>query len=163
MNRGPLIWPQRGAGNRRAPAFCVVPVNFLNTTAALSTAYGVNAQVLALVGQIQTGAQKGTGLLHEIPDQFGILEQLTKSNHRVTGGGDAVGHVVEPTSLVSGRPQPVGLEIAVNLWTQAVTGNIPDLAPPAGPPSVDEDAINRATKLIAGTGTDDCRRRRRTG
>ena len=134
-------------------AFCVVPgPGFLNTTAALSTAYGMNAPVLALVGQIPTGAQgKGHGLLHEIPDQFGILERLTKSSHRVTGGGDAVGHVVDAfTSLVSGRPQPVGLEIAVNLWTQDVTGTLPDLAPPGRPaPAVDTDAIDRAAKLIA--------------
>ena len=52
----------------------------------------------------------------------------------MTGGGDAVGHVVDAfTSLVSGRPQPVGLEIAVNLWTQDVTGTLPDLAPPGRP------------------------------
>ncbi|MEC7093919.1 MAG: thiamine pyrophosphate-binding protein, partial [Pseudomonadota bacterium] len=134
-------------------AFCVVPgPGFLNTTAALSTAYGMNAPVLALVGQIPTAAQgKGHGLLHEIPDQFGILERLTKSSHRVTGGDDAIGHVVDAfTSLVSGRPQPVGLEVAVNLWTQDVTGTLPDLAPPGrSSPAVDTDAIDRAAKLIA--------------
>ena len=65
----------------RPQAFCVVPgPGFLNATAALSTAYAVNAPVLALVGQIPTGAQgKRHGLLHEIPDQFAILRQLTKS------------------------------------------------------------------------------------
>ena len=42
-------------------AFCVVPgPGFLNTTAALSTAYGMNAPVLALVGQIRPGHRKGT-------------------------------------------------------------------------------------------------------
>ena len=73
-----------------------------------------------------TGPQGKDTAFHEIPDQFGILERLTKSSHRVTGGGDAVGHVVDAfTSLVSGRPQPVELEIAVNLWTQDVTGTLP--------------------------------------
>ena len=134
-------------------AYCVVPgPGFLNTTAALSTAYAVNAPILALVGQIPTGAQgKGHGLLHEIPDQIGILERLTKSSHRITGSDDATHHMVEAfTSLVSGRPQPVGLEIAVNLWTQAVAGEIPDLAPAGQPaPVVDSDAIDRAASLIA--------------
>ena len=43
-------------------AFCVVPgPGFLNTTAALSTAYATNAPLLALVGQIPSGAiGKGT-------------------------------------------------------------------------------------------------------
>ena len=61
-----------------AQVYCVVPgPGFLNTTAALSTAYALNAPVMALVGQIPTGAQgKGHGLLHEIPDQIGILETL---------------------------------------------------------------------------------------
>ena len=138
-------------------AYCVVPgPGFLNTTAALSTAYALNAPVLALVGQIPTGAQgKGHGLLHEIPDQFGILERLTKTSHRVTGGEDAARHMVEAfTSLVSGRPQPVGLEIAVNLWTQAVTAGIDDLAPPGRPaPVVDSDAIERAASMIAAAQT----------
>ena len=138
-------------------AYCVVPgPGFLNTTAALSTAYALNAPVLALVGQIPTGAQgKGHGLLHEIPDQFGILERLTKTSHRVTGGEDAARHMVEAfTSLVSGRPQPVGLEIAVNLWTQAVTAGIGDLAPPGRPaPVVDSDAIERAASMIAAAQT----------
>ena len=138
-------------------AYCVVPgPGFLNTTAALSTAYAVNAPVLALVGQIPTGAQgKGHGLLHEIPDQIGILERLTKSSHRVTGGDDAARHIVEAfTSLVSGRPQPVGLEIAVNLWTQAVAGDMPDLAPPGhAAPAVDTDAIDQAASLIAASRT----------
>lgn len=133
-------------------AYCVVPgPGFLNTTAALSTAYALNAPVLALVGQIPTGAQgKGHGLLHEIPDQMGILERLTKTSHRVTGGGNAAGHMIEAfTSLVSGRPQPVGLEIAVNLWTQAVTEKVGDLAPAGRPaPVVDSDAVDRAASLI---------------
>ncbi|MEK9853429.1 MAG: thiamine pyrophosphate-binding protein, partial [Rhodobiaceae bacterium] len=105
----------------RPQAFCVVPgPGFLNTTAALSTAWAVNAPVLALAGQIPLGAQgKGHGLLHEIPDQFGILERLTKSSHRITGPEDAAATLQAAfRDLKSGRPRPVGLEIAVNLWGQ---------------------------------------------
>ena len=60
-------------------AYCVVPgPGFLNTTAALSTAYAVNAPVLALIGQLPTGAiDREYGLLHEIPNQDGILGSLT--------------------------------------------------------------------------------------
>ena len=128
--------------------YCVVPgPGFLNTTAALSTAYAVNAPVMALVGQIPTGAQgKGHGLLHEIPDQIGILERLTKSAHRITGSADAADSITAAfRDLVSGRPQPVGLEIAVNLWTQAVEGPLPDLVPQgATAPQPDSTAIDEA-------------------
>ena len=133
--------------------YCVVPgPGFLNTTAALSTAYAVNAPVMALVGQIPTGAQgKGHGLLHEIPDQIGILERLTKSAHRITGSADAADSITAAfRDLVSGRPQPVGLEIAVNLWTQAVEGPLPDLVPQgATAPQPDSTAIDEAAGLIA--------------
>jgi acetolactate synthase-1/2/3 large subunit len=133
--------------------FCVVPgPGFLNTTAALSTAYAVNAPVMAFVGQIPTGAQgKGHGLLHEIPDQFGILERLTKSAHRVTGATDAASTIATAfRDLASGRPQPVGLEIAVNLWTQTIEGAVPDLVPETvTAPQPDSTAIDDAAGLIA--------------
>ena len=109
----------------RPQAYCVVPgPGFLNTTAALSTAFAVNAPVLALAGQIPFGAQgKGHGLLHEIPDQFSVLASLTKSAYRVTGPQDAAQCIAGAfDDLKSGRPRPVGLEIAVNLWTQETTG-----------------------------------------
>src|ERR1700722_20372317 len=52
--------------------YAVVPgPGFLNTTAALSTAYAANAPVLALTGQIPAGLiGRGLGILHEIPDQL---------------------------------------------------------------------------------------------
>lgn len=137
----------------RPQAFCVVPgPGFLNTTAALSTAYAVNAPVLALVGQIPLGAQgKGHGLLHEIPDQFGILERLTKSSHRITGPQDAATAMQTALrDLKSGRPRPVGLEVAVNLWGQTVPDGGPGLnVDPDAPPSPDTDAIDQAARLIA--------------
>ena len=137
----------------RPQAFCVVPgPGLLNTTAALSTAYAVNAPVLALAGQIPLGAQgKGHGLLHEIPDQFGILQRLTKSSHRITGPEDATATLqVAFRDLKSGRPRPVGLEVAVNLWTQDVSdgGSELDVAANAMPP-LDTDAIDHAALLIA--------------
>ena len=137
----------------RPQAFCVVPgPGFLNATAALSTAYAVNAPVLALVGQIPLAAQgKGHGLLHEIPDQFGILERLTKSSHRITGPQDAVAATKAALrDLKSGRPRPVGLEVAVNLWGQTAPdeGTGLDVGPDV-PPSADTDAIEQAAHLIA--------------
>src|SRR5215470_16666405 len=57
----------------RIAAYSVVPgPGFLNSTAALATAYSTGAKVLALIGQIPSrGIGKGEGHLHEIPDQLG--------------------------------------------------------------------------------------------
>ena len=70
--------------------YSVVPgPGFLNSSAALATAYSTGARVLALVGQIPGPAiGKGHGFLHEIPDQLGILRTLTKcrGTRRPAGG-----------------------------------------------------------------------------
>src|SRR5437588_11057952 len=69
----------------RPAVYSVVPgPGFLNSTAALATAYSTGARVLALIGQIPSRAiGKGQGLLHEIPDQIGILRNLTKWSDRI--------------------------------------------------------------------------------
>src|SRR6516164_8340041 len=58
--------------------YAVVPgPGLLNSSAALLTAYSMNAPVLALVGQIPAGnIGKGFGHLHEIRDQAGIIARL---------------------------------------------------------------------------------------
>ena len=65
--------------------YVVVPgPGFLNTTAALATAYALNAPLLCLTGQIHADQiGRGYGMLHEIPDQLGILRSLTKWARRV--------------------------------------------------------------------------------
>src|SRR5882757_205123 len=94
--------------------YSVVPgPGFLNSTAALATAYSTGAKVLALIGQIPSHAiGKGHGYLHEIPDQLGILRTLTKWTDRVTRPQDAPALVGTAfRELQTGRPRPVGLEV----------------------------------------------------
>ena len=59
-------------------AYAVVPgPGLLNSGAALLTAYGMNAPVLAIIGQIPSAAiGKSQGHLHEIRDQAGIIARL---------------------------------------------------------------------------------------
>src|SRR6266550_3380659 len=59
-------------------AYAVVPgPGLLNSSAALLTAYSMNAPVLALVGQIPMGEiGLKRGHLHEINDQAGIIARL---------------------------------------------------------------------------------------
>ena len=95
--------------------FSVVPgPGLLNATAALATAQSTSAPVLALCGQIPSRfIGKGHGMLHEIPDQIGILRTLTKWTARIEKPQDAPALVAQAfQSMTSGRPRPVGLEIA---------------------------------------------------
>ena len=65
--------------------YTVVPgPGLLNTTAALCTAYACNTPVLCLTGQIPSGGiGTGRGYLHEIPDQLGLIQKLTKWAARI--------------------------------------------------------------------------------
>ncbi|MGI9501660.1 MAG: thiamine pyrophosphate-binding protein, partial [Geminicoccaceae bacterium] len=102
-------------------AYCVVPgPGFLNTTAALATAQSCGAQVLALIGQIPSAyIGRQLGLLHEIPDQSGMLGSLTKWSAPVQAPIEAPKLVDEAfQQLLNGRPQPVGLECAADVWAK---------------------------------------------
>ena len=90
-------------------AYAVVPgPGLLNSAAALLTAYGMNAPVLALIGQIsQSAIGRGLGHLHEIHDQRGIIERLVDFCARIRQPGDATGLVAQAVlAMRTGRPAP---------------------------------------------------------
>src|ERR1017187_8424012 len=72
-------------------AYAVVPgPGLLNSGAALLTAYGMNAPVLALIGQIPAAAiGRGLSYLHEIRDQGGIISRLVDYSARIRAPADA--------------------------------------------------------------------------
>lgn len=136
----------------RPQVFCVVPgPGLLNASAALLTAYALNAPVLALVGQIPHDAiDRGHGHLHEIPDQLGLLGHLTKFSARIGAPHQAPGLVAEALrQAVSGRPRPVALECAIDVWGRSGPAEPADPLPVARAP-VDDAAAERAAALLAG-------------
>lgn len=140
------------AASGRPGAYCVVPgPGFLNTTAALATAYGCSAPVLCLSGEIpsrQIG--RGVGLLHEIPDQLGIMQRLTKWAARIETPQDAPRLIAEAfAKMTSGRPRPVGLEMPMDVMaTEAWIGRQTALPQPAPHPEPDPDGLARAAEIL---------------
>ena len=105
----------------RLGVYTVVPgPGLLNTTAALCTAYACNAPVLCLTGQIPSaGIGTGRGYLHEIPDQLGLIQKLTKWAARIDHPTQAPDLVREAfKQLQTGRPRPVELEMAMDVMGQ---------------------------------------------
>ena len=134
----------------RPQAFAVVPgPGVLNASAALLTAYGMGAPVIALAGQIPSFAiDRGHGHLHEIHDQLGLLRHITKHAARIRAPHEAPALVAEAVRIAcGGRPRPVALECAIDTW--GVTGAVefPDIAAPVVPP-VDADAVTRAATIL---------------
>jgi acetolactate synthase-1/2/3 large subunit len=105
----------------RHQAFSLVPgPGLLNGSAALCTAYAVNAPIFGVVGQIPSGAiGKGLGLLHEIEGQLEIISKLTKHADRISNGSTASDQMLTALSeLQTGRPRPVAVEVPVDMWLQ---------------------------------------------
>ncbi len=132
--------------------YVVVPgPGFLNTTAALSTAYALNAPVLCLTGQIHSDQLgRGYGMLHEIPDQLGILRSLTKWARRVESPAELPSLLAMALSeMHSDRPRPVGLEVPMDVL--AAKSEFDDLTIPLNirRPALDNCAIDEASRLLA--------------
>ncbi len=136
----------------RPGVYSVVPgPGVLNTTAALCTAFGANAPVLCLTGQVPSPfLGKLRGHLHELPDQLATLRSLIKGAERIDRPADAPAAVNKAfRKMLSGRPGPVSLEMCWN--TMAWREDVDDLPPSSSDLklNVDPGTLARAVDLIA--------------
>jgi acetolactate synthase-1/2/3 large subunit len=132
--------------------YSVVPgPGLLNSAAALLTAYGMNAPVLALIGQIpQSAIGRGLGHLHEIRDQAGIVARLVDFSARIRAPMQAAPLVARTLrTMRMGRPGPAVLECAIDVWGRS--GSVPAAAPvlPTSQAPIDEEEIGNAAKRLA--------------
>src|SRR5689334_11651610 len=100
-------------------AFAVVPgPGLLNASAALLTAYAMNAPVLALVGEIpDRDIGRHLGHLHELRDQAGVIARLVDFSARIGAPADVPRLVAEAMrSMHDGRRGPAALACAIDVW-----------------------------------------------
>lgn len=129
----------------------VVPgPGLLNAAAALSTAYACNSPVLCVTGQIQSDKiEVGTGLLHEIPNQLGMIRSVTKHAARAMTPGEVPDLVHDAVaSLYSGRIRPVEIEVPPDVLLAQGEVRLTDAAARPAPAAGDPDAITAAAKLL---------------
>ena len=131
-------------------AYAVVPgPGLLNSAAALLTAYGMNAPVLGLIGQIpDADIGRGLGHLHEIRDQAGIVKRLVDHSALIRKPEQAArATALAMRAMRSGRPGPAVLECAIDVWGKSGAVSVQDPLPvPAT--KIDHGAIRRAAKLL---------------
>jgi acetolactate synthase-1/2/3 large subunit len=123
----------------------------LNTFAALATAFSTNAPVFCLTGQIKSPyIGRGLGLLHELPDQLGLMRGLTKWAARINAPAEVPSLISEAfVQMTTGRPRPVAVEVPPNVLETraAVDLGAKRTAPPS--PPIDPEAIAQAARLLA--------------
>jgi len=137
----------------RLGVFTVVPgPGVLNAGAALCTAYGANAPVFCITGNIMSHLiGQGRGQLHELPDQLATLRGLTRAAERIA-------HPSETSSIMgkllsralSGRPGPVAVEAPWDVFGQKTVVESFPTAEAERPPVVNPDEIEAALQLIRG-------------
>ncbi|WP_175649606.1 thiamine pyrophosphate-dependent enzyme [Pseudomonas sp. Marseille-P9899] len=136
----------------RPGVFSVVPgPGILNSSAAMLTAHGCNAPVLALTGDVMSGFKdRGRGQLHELPKQLEILQSIGKWAAHIEQPADAPWQVAQAFQVMqSGRPGVVSLQASWDFFTRsaAVRMQAPLALQPT--PPVDSDAVERAAKLLS--------------
>jgi acetolactate synthase-1/2/3 large subunit len=132
--------------------YAVVPgPGLLNSSAALLTAYGMNAPVLGVIGQIpQSAIGRGLGYLHEIRDQAGIISRLVDFSARIRKPSEAGTLVAEAfRAMASGRPGPAVLECAMDIWGRSALTTPVGSPLPLPLPWVDEDGVEDAARRLA--------------
>ena len=135
----------------RVGAYTVVPgPGLLNSGAALCTAYGANAPVMCLTGNIMSHLiGQGRGQLHELPDHLGTLKGLTKWAERINHPTEA-GAVMDEAfkQMLSGRQRPVGVEAPWDVFGMAAEVDMPEAAQPLAAPRPDPETVAKAAALI---------------
>ncbi|MGH2587064.1 MAG: thiamine pyrophosphate-dependent enzyme [Dehalococcoidia bacterium] len=134
---------------RVGTALVVPGPGLLNASGALSTAYSCNTPVLMVAGQIQSDLiEYGRGVLHEIPNQLGMIRSVTKWAGRAMSPEEIPALVHQAfEQLQSGRPRPVEIEIPPDVLQKKGDVTLlepyqPDRAQP------DPDVIERAAKAL---------------
>src|SRR5262249_51423197 len=133
--------------------YSVVPgPGLLNSAAALLTAHGMNAPVLALVGQIpQSAIGRGLGHLHEIRDQAGIIARLVDFSARIRAPRRAAALAAQaPRAMRTGRPGPAVRECAIDVWGRSGLVAAPAPITSAPQQAIDDDAVAQAATRLAG-------------
>ncbi len=131
-------------------AYAVVPgPGFLNSTAALLTAYSMNAPVLALIGQIpHDDIGRGLGHLHEIRDQTGMIKRLVDHVALIRKPQEASRATALALRAVQmGRPGPAALECAMDVWSRSALLTVQQPLP-VPTPKIDAAAVRRAAKRL---------------
>ncbi|WP_407493059.1 thiamine pyrophosphate-dependent enzyme [Pseudooceanicola sp. MF1-13] len=140
------------ASTGRVGAYTVVPgPGLLNSGAALCTAYGANAPVICVTGNIMSHLiGQGRGQLHELPDHLGTLKGLTKWAERINHPTEAASVMDQAfDQMLSGRSRPVGIEAPWDVFGMAAEVAEPAATTPTPAPKPDPDLIAQAAQMIA--------------
>ncbi len=135
----------------RPSAFTVVPgPGVMNTMGALTTAWGVNAPIMCITGQVPSAMiGRGRGQLHEMPDQLATLKTLLKFAERIEHPTEAPQVMARAfQAMTSGRPGPVAVEMPWDMFSAIADVTPVDPLGKRANPLPDPDKIAALARLV---------------
>jgi acetolactate synthase-1/2/3 large subunit len=136
----------------RPAAYAVVPgPGVLNTAAAMATAWGLNAPVLCLTGQVPSALLgRERRQLHELKDQLATLRSVLKWAERIEHPAAAPYLVARAfQEMRSGRNGPVALEMPWDQFSATAEVALEPPLPPAPAPLIGPAEVAAIAKLTA--------------
>jgi len=121
----------------------------LNAGAGLVTSWSVSSKVLLLSGQIPTrGMGRHLGMVHEIPDQTGVLRAITRGVELVTDVDRVPAAIRAAMAQLAEGPGPVAVELPPDILSGRTAAELaePFAARPA--PAGDPEALDRAAAVL---------------
>lgn len=141
-------------------AFVITGPGLTNTLTAMAQARAESVPMLVISGVNRRGSLgQGLGLLHELPDQAGLVRALCPSFH-VTGP-EVLDRCLNMAfaAMLGGRPGPVHIEVPTDVMGMAAVDAPPPIPPHIPPPCPQQVAaanalLNRAQRplILAGGG-----------
>jgi acetolactate synthase-1/2/3 large subunit len=129
----------------------VVPgPGLMNAMAGLATAYANNSSVLCLSSTIHsTMIDFGRGLLHEVPNQLGMVRSATKHAARAMTPEEVPAVFAEVVGqLLSGRPRPVEMEVPPDILFASGDVSLLPAVPRPERSAGDPDSLLKIAKLL---------------
>ena len=139
---------------RPGVCFVITGPGLTNTITAMAQAREDSVPMLVISGvNARTTLGKGSGYLHELPDQRAMMKSFTKDSVTLMDGekiAEALSYCIDLTT--SGRPGPVHLEIPTDVMVERI---VPPAAveKPLTQPLVSDTVLAQAASLIAAANT----------
>ena len=94
-----------------------------NASGALVEAQFAGTPLLHLTGQTASAyLDRGQGPVHDVPDQLGMLESVSKAAFRVRSAETAFGTLVQAATLALTPPTgPVSVEVPIDIQRETIT------------------------------------------
>ena len=121
----------------------------LNAGAGLVTALACSSKILLVSGQIPTrGLGAGLGMVHEIPDQSGILATLCRDATLVTDPGGVAGAIHGAMVKLGAGPGPIAVELPPNVLSGAAPNATIGHESPGAPSPGSNAELDTAAELL---------------